>query len=72
MMKPMELLEIFANPTYKSNYTHAKATGTCIRCKKPAKTYRNASARLEYEVSALCQSCQDYYFKVEELPGKIN
>ena len=66
MMKTMELLEVLSDPTYKVSYAQAKATGTCIKCKKSAKTYRDALARLEYEVSGLCQACQDYYFNGRE------
>lgn len=71
MTKAMDLLEVFSNPTYKDSYAHAKATSTCIRCRKPAKTYRDASSRLEYEVSALCQNCQDYFFNGREVANEF-
>ena len=63
MTKVQELLEIFSATTYKANYTKSKATSTCIRCGKTAKVFRNASARFEYKISALCQKCQDECFK---------
>jgi len=72
MMKTMELLEVLSDPTYKVSYAQAKATNTCIKCKKSAKTYRDASARLEYEVSGLCQDCQDYYFNGRQAARKIS
>ena len=59
MAKAAGLLEIFSSPTYKASYAKAKATNTCIRCGMPAKVFREASARFEYKVSALCQRCQD-------------
>jgi hypothetical protein len=59
MVKIYELLKIFSAPQYKATYARAKATGTCIRCGKPAKLFRDASAKFEYTVSALCQGCQD-------------
>ena len=62
MAKTLELLEIFSAATYRSSYTNAKAGKTCIRCGKPAKAFRDSSARLEYKVSALCQRCQDECF----------
>ena len=62
MAKTLELLEIFSATKYRSSYTNAKAGKTCIRCGKPAKAFRDASARLEYKVSALCQRCQDECF----------
>ena len=63
MTKVHELLEIFSANTYKANYIKSKATNTCIRCGKPAKVFRDASARFEYKISALCQKCQDECFK---------
>ena len=62
MTKELELREIFSATTYRANYANAKARNTCIRCGKPAKAFRDASARLEYNVSALCQRCQDECF----------
>ncbi|MBE9571164.1 MAG: hypothetical protein IMF11_11085, partial [Proteobacteria bacterium] len=58
MPNTLELLKIFSATTYRSSYTNAKTGKTCIRCGKPAKSFRDASARLEYKVSALCQKCQ--------------
>ena len=72
MIKATELLEVLSDPTYKASYANAKATGTCIKCKKPAKTYRDSSAKLEYEVSGLCQNCQDYFFNKKETARKIS
>ena len=46
---------------YEKNYTGAKATSSCIVCGRPAKKFRDAAARLEYAISALCQNCQDEY-----------
>ncbi|UCF85674.1 MAG: hypothetical protein JSV50_08595 [Desulfobacteraceae bacterium] len=62
MTKALELREIFSATTYRANYANAKAKSICIRCGKPAKLFRDASARLEYNVSALCQRCQDVCF----------
>ena len=62
MAKTLELLEIFSATTYRASYINAKAGKTCLRCGKPAKAFRDASARLEYKVSALCQMCQDECF----------
>jgi hypothetical protein len=59
MTKLQMLLELFSARTYKRNYLIAKATKICIRCGKPGREFRDDSARLEYPISALCQSCQD-------------
>lgn len=57
-----ELLDFFSKSSYEANYSMAKSTGTCAMCGKQASAFRCASAKLEYEISALCQGCQDKYF----------
>ena len=61
--KLQHLLDFFSCSAYKANYAAAKSTSTCIMCGNPAKNFRNASTRLEYSISALCQNCQDEFFK---------
>jgi len=72
MIRAMELIEVLSDPTYKRRYANARATGTCMRCMKPAKTYRDASAKLEYKVSGLCQDCQDYFFNRRKIARKVS
>jgi hypothetical protein len=64
--EPLGALELLFGvctaPDYEVRYAHAKNTGTCIMCGKPAAPFENASARLEYSVSALCQGCQEVCF----------
>ena len=72
MIRVVELIEVLSDPTYKASYANAKARGTCMKCKKPAKTYRDASAKLEYDVSGLCQNCQDYFFNGRETARKVS
>jgi hypothetical protein len=57
-----DLLSIFSSHQYKSNYAYSKTMSVCIKCNRPAKDFRNASAELEYQISALCQKCQDEIF----------
>jgi hypothetical protein len=56
------LTEIVCSPQYSAKYINAKAFGTCIKCGRPAKVFRDAPSTLEYRVSALCQTCQDELF----------
>lgn len=63
MSRTQELLAIFSAESYDARYAQAKANHTCIRCEGRAIIFRDALARLEYEVSALCQKCQDECFK---------
>lgn len=61
MKKITELRQKLDNGDYEKNYTGAKATGSCIICGRPAKKFRDAAAKLEYSISALCQNCQEEY-----------
>jgi hypothetical protein len=57
-----KLIELITNPDYPQSYAYAKSTGTCIGCGSVANAFKDASARLEYSISGLCQACQDEYF----------
>ncbi len=57
-----KLSEFFSDVRYQENLAAAKATGTCVLCNKPANAFRTLPAKIEYEVSAICQQCQDKLF----------
>ena len=58
-MDVTDLIKVFSAPTYKADYATAKAENRCVKCGDTATTFRDASSRVEYMVSALCQHCQD-------------
>ena len=62
MEKLHELLECLSSNDYPVNYAIAKSKFTCIMCGQDVGTFRDAGARLEYDISALCQKCQDASF----------
>lgn len=57
-----ELVEIFCEDNYRARYMAAKTNTTCIRCGESAREFTDASARLEYRISGLCQKCQEHFF----------
>jgi hypothetical protein len=63
MTKIEKLLRKLSVPTYKSDYNDAKARRICIACKEPANDFRDKGAEFEYSISAICEKCQDRYFK---------
>ena len=67
-----EIIRLFSQPSYKSEYSYAKATETCIKCKRPVGVFRDPASRFEYGISALCQECQDQYFldHTQDIDGK--
>jgi len=38
------------------------AAGTCPTCKQPVGEFKNPLSRREYEISGMCQKCQDKVF----------
>ena len=40
----------------------AKAGKQCVSCGKAADTFKNEISRREYQISQLCQACQDEIF----------
>ena len=63
MANILGLLEELSAERYQCDYVKAKATGTCIICKRSSMEFRDGSSKFEYSVSALCQDCQDDCFK---------
>jgi hypothetical protein len=61
--KYQELLNLFSDTNYEVYHVTAKSTRTCIMCGGKARVFRDISSRLEYDISALCQKCQDRFFK---------
>ena len=62
MEKFHELLECLSSNDYQVNYAIAKSNNSCIMCGRLASGFRDAATRLEYDISALCQECQDACF----------
>lgn len=63
------LMDIFNRGDYQSLYFKAKRTRTCLVCGRQAQAFRCQSSRLEYDISALCEHCQDTYFQANH-PAK--
>ncbi|MBN1850603.1 MAG: hypothetical protein JW932_18685 [Deltaproteobacteria bacterium] len=71
MAKTDDMIRLFSQPGYQSEYLHAKANETCIKCKRPVGPFRDNASRFEYKISALCQECQDAYFQDESWNVKV-
>jgi hypothetical protein len=63
MTRIEELLRKLSVSSYSSDYQEAKTKRICILCNEPAEDFQNKGAELEYSISAICQKCQDRYFK---------
>ena len=57
-----QLIDVLEDSEYTYHYRSAKASHTCMLCGNLASTFADDSAELEFQVSGLCQKCQDEYF----------
>jgi uncharacterized CHY-type Zn-finger protein len=48
------------------SHSLAQAGRGCVMCGKPATEFRNELNRREYNISSICQQCQDEVFKNPE------
>ena len=66
MSRTQELITVLANQEVIARATIAKAHNLCKICGKPATDFSTQRAAVEYSISMICQSCQDYYFPGEQ------
>ena len=52
--------------SYGRTVSDVLATGDCVACGFPADEFDDEVSRTEYEISGLCQICQDKYFPQEQ------
>jgi hypothetical protein len=57
-----ELIELLRRESVRSGRQGARRAGRCKLCGEPATEFRRAVSRIEYDISAICQKCQDRYF----------
>ncbi len=60
------LLEEMGQEIFGRSRSLAEAGAQCICCGKPATEFRDELSRREYQISRLCQVCQDKVFAEPE------
>jgi len=65
MSRAKELIRVLSDENVIHRESIAKAQQLCKICGKSATAFRNQRAEMEYGISMICQSCQDYYFPTE-------
>jgi hypothetical protein len=65
MSRVQELINVLAEKDVIARAAIAKAGRICKICGEPADSFRTPRAELEYSISMICQSCQDYFFPKE-------
>jgi hypothetical protein len=62
MSRLAQLIDVLEDSDYTHHYRSAKSSHTCMLCGDQASAFQDESAELEFQVSGLCQQCQDEYF----------
>ncbi|MCP3873075.1 MAG: hypothetical protein GY699_07975 [Desulfobacteraceae bacterium] len=62
MDKLRELIEILSNEEVQARTLSARANQECKICGNPADTFHNLLAKIEYDLSIICEDCQQYYY----------
>ena len=62
MHKLKELIHVLSDKHVIARENDAKSLRQCKICEGPAIDFRNTRSELEYNISMICQPCQDYYF----------
>ena len=57
-----KFLDGFSKNAFGRTQTEAQTQQICVFCGKPAFEFRDALSRKEYEISGICQECQDEMF----------
>lgn len=65
MDRVQELINVLAEKEVIARTAIAKARHACKICGGPAGDFRSPRSALEYTISSICQTCQDYYFPSE-------
>ena len=61
MTNLQKLINILSEPDHAIKLRIAGNSNTCIICKGNVTEFSNVTARFEYEVSRICESCQIKY-----------
>ena len=65
MSRAQELISVLSEKEVIARESIAKAQQLCKICGNYAIGFRNQRAKMEYDISMMCQYCQDYYFPSE-------
>jgi hypothetical protein len=56
------VLETLGQMAFGHSRKDSMAKGVCVQCGKPPVQFKDAVSRREFEISGLCQTCQDLFF----------
>jgi hypothetical protein len=56
-----EFIAILSDKNIQQRTADARANRLCKICCRPARNFRGAKSEFEYQISAICEECQNYY-----------
>lgn len=70
--KVIEVVDQLAKSIFGRSTSEALKNKTCVNCGKKVDKFRDELSKKEYEISALCQKCQDgIWGDSEEIKVKV-
>ncbi len=61
MTNLQKLINCLSEPDYPTKLRVARNSNSCVICKKKAKEFSAELTKFEYNISALCERCQETY-----------
>lgn len=61
MEKIQEFISILSDKKIQQRTANAKTNRLCKICGQPVRDFLNAKSEFEYQISAICEECQNYY-----------
>ena len=65
MGKIQELIGVLSDDRVQDRALISKSNRTCKICERPATDFLSAASEFEFQVSQICEACQNYYYGME-------
>jgi hypothetical protein len=65
MDKIQELIGMLSDGRVQERAVFSKSNQTCKICEQPATQFLSPASEFEFQVSQICESCQNYFYGME-------
>ncbi len=62
MDKLRELIDVLSDEAVQARTFQARRKRICKICQNPAETFESDFFEMEYRISAICETCQRYFY----------
>lgn len=66
MDKISEFIAILSDKNIQQRTANARTNRLCKICGQPVSNFLDAKSEFEYQISAICEECQNYYLDYEQ------